>query len=288
MNSSWFLNIIENGDLCSSIMLLFCLSCIGSRAVESQPELMPWGARAGFTALLAYVAFQWPTFCPTSPEELLWILLRGLLAAAYATTLTWILLPVVVVVWRFTGRRIVESVRAASLARKKRKEQRHAATLRSQERQAIVRPSSPLSPELEQQQREAESMARVAREAEETASRRREEARLRSDLLYERNARLLAGSFSRERFEQFMNRYLGNDTSPDLVEKREQLLREMIMDSLGTTPAPKFASMTDLAAFFAARRQEISDLPHADDVKDAYIVQLNKQEDEALRRFLKP
>ena len=121
------------------------------------------------------------------------------------------------------------------------------------------------------------------------ATRRRcHEARLRSDLLYERNARLLAGSFSRERFEQFMNRYLGNDTSPDLVEKREQLLREMIMDSLGTTPAPKFASMTDLAAFFAARRHEISALPHADDVKDAYIVQLNKQEDEALRRFLKP
>ena len=288
MNFSWFLNIIENGDLCSSIMLLFCLSCIGGRAIQEQPELAPWGARTGLMALLTYVAFQSPTFCPTSPEELLWILLRGLLAAAYATTLTWILLPVAVVVWRLTGRRIVDAMRAACAAERKRQDERHAATLRSQERQAIVRPSRPLSPEQEQQQREAESLARVAREAEETASRRREEARLRSDLLYERNARLLSGSFPRERFEQFMNRYLGNDTTPDLVEKREQLLREMIMDSLGTTPAPKFASMTDLAAFFAARRQEISDLPHADDVKDAYIVQLNKQEDEALRRFLKP
>ena len=189
---------------------------------------MPWGARAGFAALLAYVAFQSPTFCPTSPEELLWILLRGLLAAAYATTLTWILLPVSVVVWRFTGRRIVEIVRAESIARKKRQEQRHAATLRSQERQPIVVPSRPLSPELEEQQREAELMARVAREAEETASRRREEARLRSELLYERHARQLTAAFPRERFEQFIERYMGEATSPDLVEQRELLLLHIL------------------------------------------------------------
>ena len=85
------------------------------------------------------------------------------------------------------------------------------------------------------------------------AQQRREEARLRSELLYDRHARQLAASFPHERFEQFVERYMGEGTSPELVEQREELLKEMIIDTLGTATAPKFASMTDLAASFAAR-----------------------------------
>ena len=120
------------------------------------------------------------------------------------------------------------------------------------------------------------------------AQQRREEARLRSDLLYERHARQLAASFPRERFVQFVERYMGEGTAPDLVEQRELLLKEMILDSLGTATAPKFPTMTELATFFEARRQEINQLPHDEYIKDTYRTQLNKQEDEALRRFLKP
>ena len=288
MNLSWVLNIIENGDLCSSVMLLLCLSYIGQRAIESQPDLVPWGARIGLMVLLAYVVFQSPIFAPTSPEELLLILLRGMLAAAYATTLTWILLPVAVVSWRLTGRLIVDIIHAASAAARRRQQTRHTAKLHSQERQRFVVLPEPLSPEQVQQQREAEALTRVTREAEETAKRRREEARLRSELFYERHARQLAALFPRERFDLFVDRYMGGATDAQLVEQREQLLREMILDSLGTTTPPKFASMTELSSFFAARREEINALPHSDDVKDAYTVQLNKQEDEALKRFLKP
>ena len=122
----------------------------------------------------------------------------------------------------------------------------------------------------------------------EAARLQREEAILRSELFYERHSRQLAGSFDRGRFEQFVERYMSDGTAPELVEQREQLLKEMIVDSLGKSPALKFASMTELAAFFAARRQEIEELPHDEDAKDAYRIQLNKQEDEALRKLLKP
>ena len=81
---------------------------------------------------------------------------------------------------------------------------------------------------------------------------------------------------------------MGPDTAPELVEQRELLLKEMIVDSLGTNTAPKFPTMTELAAFFEVRRQEIEKLPHDENVKDNYRTQINRQEDEALRRFLKP
>jgi hypothetical protein len=139
--------------------------------------------------------------------------------------------------------------------------------------------------QLEQQRQQQEAALAVQKAAD---RQRREDARLRCELFYERYARQLAGAFDRERFEAFVERYMGENVAPDLIEHREQLLKDMIIDSLGKSPTPKFASMTELAAFFAARRQEIEELPHDEDAKDAYRIQLNKQEDEALRKLLKP
>ena len=290
MDLNWFLNIIEDGDLCSSLFLLLVLFWIGSHVVNSRPELARWGWRVALGVFLTYVAFRVITLAPTTPEELLWIMLRGLMAAAFVSALTWILLPVCIAIWIWTvtGRRFLAAARVASELERKQQQEKQGAEQRRQEQLTRTLELERLAPERQLQQKEAEARARVERDAAETASRRREEAQLRSELLYERHARQLAVSFPRERFEQFMERYMGEATPPDLVEQRELLLKETILDSLGTATIPKFASMTDLAAFFAARRQEIEELPHDEDAKDAYRIQLNKQEDEALRKLLKP
>ena len=285
---NWFMNMIEDGDAASSLFLLVCLSCIGRRVLESRPNLAGWCRRIGFGSLLAYVAYRSVTERPTNPDQLLWILLRGLLAAAFVTTVTWIVLPVCVSVWSVTVGRFMKAAGVAHQATQARQQERRVAAQRHRERMVNSRNVERHTPERDRQQQEAEARARVDRDAAESANRKREEARLRSELLYERHARQLASSFPRERFEQFVERYMSDTTAAELVVQREQLLREMIVDSLGTATAPKFPSMTELAAYFAARRQEIDSLPHAEEVKDTYRVQLNKQEDEALRRFLKP
>lgn len=288
MDADWFLNIIESGDACSLLFLVLCLAFVGVRVIESRSDLACWGRRIGMLTLLAYVIFRCITNSPTAPEELLWIIFRGLLAAAFLTTITWILLPVIVAAWSVTGARFVTASRTAMQVSKKRQHERQVAEQHRQEQLARTREFERSAPERNRLQREAEARARVERNAAETTARRREEARLRSELFYERYARQLTASFPRERFEQFMERYLNDETAPDLVEQREQLLKEMILDSLGTTTAPKFDSIADLAAFFAGIRREIGRLPHSDDVKDVYLVQVNKQEDEALRKILKP
>ncbi len=289
MDVTWFLNIVEEGDVVSILMLLLCLSFIGSRSIHSRPNQAQWSGRIGMATLLAYTVYRGITMGPTTPEELLWILLRGLLAAGFVTTVCWILLPVVVGVWSRTVEKTLHAARAASVASQKRLSEQRAATQRLRELQAAARQQERIGPEWERQQQDAEERTRIERATAETANRRREEARLRSELFYERHARQLAASFPRERFEQFVQRYLSGDTAPELVEQREELLKEMIVDSLGTKGTnPKFASITELSAFYAARREEIDNLPHSDEIKDAYSVELNKQEDESLRRYLKP
>lgn len=288
MDIAWFLNLIENGDICSSVFLLLVLAWIGAIVARSRPESAPWGRRCALGVLLTYVAFRICTFSPTAPDELLWILLRGMLAAAFAASLTWILLPVGMTMWSFTGRRLISLSRAASKTERQRLHDQQVAEQRRREQLARELELMRAAPERERHQREAEALAGVERERVESANRRREEAQLRCELIYERHARQLTGSFPRDRFEQFVERFMGEPVPPELVEQREQLLKEMIVDSLGTNPAPKFSSMTELAAFFAARRKEIEELPHDEDAKDAYRIQLNKQEDEALRKLLKP
>lgn len=245
VNLDLFLNIFENGDLCSTLFLLLILNWIGGHVASSRPDLARWGWRGAIGALLVYVVFRVFTDTPTTPDELLWILLRALEVAAFVNAITWILLPVCVAVWSATGRSLVESVRTGSLAAQKRQQEQQIAEQHRQEQLARTREFERSAPERERQQREAEARARVERDAAETASRRREEARLRSELSYERHCRQLAASFPRERFEQFMERYLNDETPPDLVEQREQLLKEMIVDSLGTKTAPKFGTMTE-------------------------------------------
>lgn len=122
--------------------------------------------------------------------------------------------------------------------------------------------TDPVADELARQQAAERLRENAVVQAQREAARlQREEAILRSELLYERHSRQLAGSFDRGRFEQFVKRYMSDGTAPDVVEQREQLLKEMIVDSLGKNPTLKFASMTELAAFFAARRQEIASSP---------------------------
>jgi hypothetical protein len=144
------------------------------------------------------------------------------------------------------------------------------------------------APERERRRLEAEARSLIEQNEAERAKRRREEARLRSELVYQQYARQLGATFPRKRFDQFIERYLSDNSSPEEVEQRERMLKQMMLDSLGTSTPTKFATMSELAAYYKARREEIDRLPNDEDVKDTYRIQLNKQEDEALRRMLKP
>ncbi len=268
------------------ILLAMILFMLGSAAIGGRQDLMLLSRKLGWVhggATLGLLVYREQ---PAETDELLRILLRSLLAAWLGLGSWRIVLPVLAGLYDRT---------IGISARKLNQTVRRSLTKLKPKPQIIATVPQPVQPETdterqarEQRKRESELQARILREAEADARRRREESRLRCDLLYERHARQLSGSFRRERFEQFIDRYMNDQTDPDLVEQREKLLKEMIVDSLGSANTAKFASITELATYFDARRQEIDNLPHPAEVKEAYQIQLNKQEDEALRRLIKP
>lgn len=172
----------------------------------------------------------------------------------------------------------------ASRAKRRQRELKTEKELVAFKRRPLI--ATPTTEQLRLKQEE-EVRIRTAREAAKAAARRREDARLRCELFYQQYARQLGTTFPRKRFDQFVERYLSDSSSPEEVEQREQMLKQMMLDSLGTSTPVKFTSMAELGAY-QARREEIDRLPHDEEVKDTYRIQLNKQEDEALRRMLKP
>ncbi len=265
-----FIRLEEAVELC---ILAALFAFIGGQMARLDSETYVSARRITAAVFFLYTVFGIYAWGPTSVTELLLICIRALLASGLAFGLALLTLAPTVFLISQAKAFIPKKSKVLSLAP-------------TPPHTPVIEPRSPQVSDQERQ--EVLEERRLEENERLLAEQRREEARLRSELLYERHARQLASSFPRDRFEQFMERYMGEATSPDLVEQRELLLRETILDSLGKSPAPKFSSMTELAEFFAARRLEIDALPHDEDAKDAYKVQLNKQEDEALRKLLQP
>lgn len=267
------LDVIRLEETIEILLLVILLIFIGGQMTQRESEVFRKARRFSAAVFLLYAVIGVFVLSPSGMTEILIIVLRASLAAGLGFGLALILFAPVAY--------LIEQARTFISKRTPK---------------PLAIPNPPPLPPIQymipvvdererQQQLEEQKLAEAQRLS---AEQRREEARLRSDLLYERHARQLAASFPRERFVQFVERYMGERTAPDLVEQRELLLKEMILDSLGTATAPKFPTMTELATFFEVRRQEINQLPHDEYIKDTYRTQLNKQEDEALRRFLKP
>ncbi len=278
-----------------TIAIALLLIRIGEVAVHNRGDLdrlshqLSW-AHGGLTGVLLVIRTE-----PASAADLLWILLRSVLASRICLGAWAIVLFLGSELWSATIGRVFEAIRDAKLKSTLRRLQEGNARMsqilaeqeRRQQRETALEWQR-TAPERERQRLEAEARTRSERGAAEQAERRREEARLRSELLYQQHARQLGASFPRKRLDQFIERYLGDDATPDEVEQRERMLKQMMLDSLGTSTPVKFTAMSELAAYYQARREEIDRLPHDEEVKDTYRIQLNKQEDEALRRMLKP
>ncbi len=62
--------IIEEGDLCSSLFLLLILFLVGGRVIEHTPHLIPWGKRAALIVFLLYVGLRLATDTPATVDKL--------------------------------------------------------------------------------------------------------------------------------------------------------------------------------------------------------------------------
>jgi hypothetical protein len=274
-------DLIDSGNACSLLFLIAILVAVGRQMAGESSNVLKWSARLAATGFLAYLAYGAITFQPATAEDWIGVIIRGLLTAGLTYSIALIVLSVVAFLRHNLliplRRPYTQSNSTAPSA------QRALDYQRQWEQDDANRKAR------EQQKVRQEAEAKVDAEEKANAQKRREDARLQCDLLYQRHARELSQSFPRDQFNEFLNRYMSDVHAPEYVEERGKLLEEVIRESLGSgKQQAKFSNLKELANYFENRRKEVDALPYPDDLKDTYRTQINREEDEALRKFLQP
>jgi hypothetical protein len=87
-----FLKLINEPDIIWLLILIGLLAWIGAKMIASQPDLERWGARLAAGAFVSYALYGFHRFQPTTTEDLVGIVVRGLFAAGLVLGLSWIVL----------------------------------------------------------------------------------------------------------------------------------------------------------------------------------------------------
>ena len=273
------LDILDQGDPCALFTVVLILVGVGGRL--SDPIRRRWGVGLGVVAFLAYGGYAWDVLLPSTAQALLGITLRSLAAGGLATGLAWLALPPVDFLYRHAVLLPAEKCRAGAEAAARRRAER--ARLREQEeaRRRREEEYARSAPERERAQREAEAAAPQRAEAQ----RRREEARIACEVLYALHAPDIGQRLTKETFDDFVKRRLGDDRTPEYVEERARQLREIIeRHAEKVCPSPKESTVEETMAAYRLEVERITAAGLDPDWRDALLLKLKDQLFERLTR----
>ena len=216
------LDILEEGDYCTLGITVFILLWLGGMIADPTAKKFSGGiAVMCFVGYGVYALLEMP---PKSGADVLGITLRSLIAFGGTLGLAWIILPVLLLAYRFTvgamiamARRVGRAIWSYVIERRRRLQE-------SAERQFAEADFACSAPDRERARKEADERANRR----DQDRRRRETARAACEVLFELHAWELASRFTREMFDEFVRRHLGDDKAPELVEERAQLLQAII------------------------------------------------------------
>lgn len=266
------LDILNDGNLCYLMLLIGILASIGQRVAAAQPRLHLLGLRLAFAAFLAYCAYAAVRFSPRSAEEFVGIALRGLLAAGLALGLSWTLLPAAAFVYCYTLGPFFGKVGEWSRAAFRSAAERRARCKEEEQKRLGQEEYQRLEQERERNRPLEEARARANAEAQ----RRRQDARVACEVLYNLHAPEIGTRFPRELFHEFLARHLGDNHPPEYVEERSRQLQEIIRAHLERVEPPKKKrTVEELAAWYATMRETIERQPIDDRQKRVQLAQLN-------------
>jgi hypothetical protein len=126
----------------------------------------------------------------------------------------------------------------------------------------------------EQELKEAEERAKLRVQHQQ----RREDARVACEMLFQLHAHALGDRFSKEVFEDFMRRYLGDARAPEDVESRAKQLQEIILQHVQQIdpPAPTH-TIDSLTKWYQQTKALIDSLDVAERYKQAQLISLNRR-----------
>lgn len=140
------------------------------------------------------------------------------------------------------------------------------------------------APKREAAAREAAARAQVEAEY----RRRREDSRAAALREYQKYApRLKDRMFARSDFDQYLERYMGDNQPPDVVESRGQSLIASFEEMLHDVEPPKKQRTTEsLITWYQEQEAKIRAMPLEDKQKNVHLVLLRRKFDELMRQHL--
>ena len=273
---------LANSDVCSLTLLLGVLGLVGHYVVGSNVRLRSLGWQLGFgVAVVAVVGAFWARI-PKGAEEWLGVVIRALLLGAFAVTIAWITAPPVFLVYGQGVERPLHWLQQLIGDRKRRRNARKGAQEEAERRRRAAEEWDRQAPQREAARREHEA-AEAARqlEREEQArkeaecQRRRDESRARCEIVFALVGPDVSDRFTKAEFQLFMQRYLGDDRSPEYVEERGQQLMELIYKHLELVdPRRRFASLAELTNWYQRQKEQL-ELVSDERLKRTLIARLN-------------
>jgi len=271
-------NLIHHGDCFSLVVVIAILYGIGTRMVDSHPLLRLWGTRIAVAVFVVFVVADVAEAGSPTAHELLWAVLCALLAAGLAVGPAWIILAIAGFL-HGNLKRAREEARTRADQRRKWKEDRQ------RQRKARRRQTENQQREPGPEQTSAEEEA--LRLAEQEVSRRRENARVSCELLYNLYAPDLTDRLPKETFQDFVGKYMGEDQPIDIVEERAAQLQTMIQQHYEqVNPPEKLTDLGRLVRWYEKQKKKIERLNVDPSYKEDYLVQLNERYADLTQRLL--
>lgn len=256
---------LRDADITGLAIVAAVLAFVGNKATADRPRVRAACWSVAGVAFLAYIGSYMVT--GAYPGELSEVAVRGLLAALALAGVVSMLAPAAFAVFQGTI-----GATCGRLARWRRG---------LGDRWSRRRTEAMGKQQAEQQE---ESRRRKQAQSEEdnriwkAAQLRRDEARSACEVLFATHAPELGKRFSREMFDEFLRKHMGDGQSPEFVEQRGVQLQGIVKSHLEKAGhSDRKTSLADLAAWFLKEKGEIERTALADDDKELLVAQLEER-----------
>ncbi len=279
------------GDFCGMLVPLLLLGIVGQQTVNGHPHLERLSYLLGWVALLLFVGAGLLIRPQPDGSDLLVVLICGLVFAGYLVTISWLLLPLLSLVfeaaivgpWR-SLRQLLRRIRSSW---QRRRSDRH---MRRQERQ-LRRQEQRTRPHRERQERLARQVRETEAQREQRDQTTRDQLRYRLQLTYDQHRTELSDQLPPEQFADYFESFLTNQLSPDEYARRANQLEQMLTDKLGSASRrrrPKFESIDQAIAHFEAEKERIRQIPTLDeDTRETLLIVIDDAQDIAIQELLR-
>ncbi|HUY33185.1 MAG TPA: hypothetical protein VMV69_10415 [Pirellulales bacterium] len=262
-----FIESLHYSDFFSTFFLCCLLLIVGIKIAGEHPLSITYGKRAGYVTFLAYCIVALLHFSPSDAGEIAAIVIRALIFTGIVVGATWILMPIIQGLGA-AGEKKRAARHRRELDQERRRHEEERQRLDKERRRGDDERKS-LQLEI---QRDSDTRAQRQRMVAELEKRQRLAARAQCELLYNLYKPLIASRFDKAALDEFMKKYMGDDQTPETVEKHGQQLCELIENHRREVEAPDdpttIASVTE---WMTAEQTRIEALPLDQRMKDELL-----------------